>query len=95
MTSKYIAFDMSKLHMNVNNQQVPINTIRIYRRTMIKTQTHYTKHLMPPEISKAFVRKILDMPQVDFNASKRDFKTSSKELVSISIAKSNCSQITK
>ena len=83
MISKYIAFDISILHMNVNNQQVPINTI--------KTHTHYTKHLMPPEISKAFLRKILEIPQVDFNASKRDFKTSSKELVSISIAKSNCS----
>ena len=91
MISKYIAFDISILHINVHNHQVPINTIRIYRRTMIKTHTQYTKQLMPPEISKAFLRKILDMPQVDFNTSKRDFKTSSKELVSISIAKSNCS----
>lgn len=70
MISKYIAFDISILHMNVNNQQVPINAIRIYRRTMIKTHTQYTQHLMLPEISKVFLRKILDMPQVDFNASK-------------------------
>lgn len=91
MISKYIAFDISIMYMNVNNQQVPINTIRIYRRTMIKSHTHYTQHLMPPEISKVFLRKVLDMPQVDFNVSKRDFKTSSKELVSISIAKSECS----
>ena len=75
--SRYIAFDLSILHINANNKQVPIilHNIDVFQEDdqdmhtlNIQDAQHMeysqmAKHLTSPELSKAFLRKISDLPQ--------------------------------
>ena len=77
LVSKYTAFDLSILHINFSNQQVPINVHNIDVSEADDQDPHtlhlqnvehmeysqMAKHLTPPEVSKLFLRKISDLPQ--------------------------------
>ena len=73
--SKCTAFDLSILHINVSNQQVPINLHNIDVSNDKDIQTLYiqdvqqmeysqmAQHFTPPEMSKVFLGEMPGLPQ--------------------------------